>query len=73
MGNDWSPGEGERVYIEEEARIGRIIACEPDGEDVVYLVELEPHPGQISVRQPHQLGYEPPDAVQVMLDELAPG
>lgn len=72
MSQDWSPGEGEQVYVEVEHKSGRIIACEPEGDDVVYVVELDADPGALEGNQTHRWGYEQPESLRCTIEELAP-
>ena len=72
MSDEWSPGEGERVYVESEHQSGRIIACETDGGQDIYIVELDAAPGAIAGQQSQRWGYVEPEVRRCSIEELTP-
>ena len=73
MREQWSPGEGERVYIDEERLSGRIMSCDADGDAISYLVELDGALGAIVGDQSQRWGYEQPELRHCSIEELTPG
>ena len=72
MSYEWSPGEGDRVYVDADRQSGRIIACDIDGSLDIYIVELDAAPGAIAGQQSQRWGYVEPEVRRCSIEELTP-